>query len=83
LLLRSLLLIAEATSGEPEGLKELNKRAETHNRHNLDIQPELYEFWLSTLIATSKEFGDYWSQDIENSWCKILGYAINHLSRSY
>lgn len=83
MLLRSLRLSAGATSGDPEALNELNERAETHDRHHLNIEPRHYETWRSAIIETASEFDPEWNSATENAWHTILGHVINHMIRHY
>ena len=83
MLVNSLKLVAAATSGDRDGLRELRERAETHDRHHLDIKPELYEFWLESLVATASEFDELLRDDIEESWRHILSHAADYMIRRY
>lgn len=83
MLLRSLQLSVSATDGEQEGLRELNERAETHDRSHLNIRPELYQHWLKAIMATASEYDPEWNDEIESAWQKILGFVIRHLSSRY
>ena len=80
---RSLGLIARAAAGEPDGLRELHERAETHGRAKLDIDPSLYRNWLDTLIVTAAESDPEWTPDVESAWRAILGIAIRHMTINY
>ena len=82
-LLESLRLSAGATNGESEALAELRARAETHNRHHLDIKPELYDLWLDSLVDTAREFDHEWSDSIESAWRTILGFVIHRMTAKY
>ncbi len=83
MLLRSLRLAAGATAGDSNALRELTERAETHDRHHLDIAPRLYDYWLSALIETASEFDGQWNDTIEEAWLSTLGHVINHMKRHY
>ena len=83
MLLRSPSLAAGATGGDPEALDELTERARTHNRHHLDIKPELYDLWLETLISTAQKFDSKWSESIEAAWRSILGFVIHRMVAKY
>ena len=83
MLLGSLRLAAGATQGDQESLRELRDRAETHDRHHLNIKPELYSIWLDSVIETARDFDRLWSDEVEESWNVILGYVINHMIRHY
>ncbi|NNE10205.1 MAG: hypothetical protein HKN20_16720 [Gemmatimonadetes bacterium] len=83
MLIRSLRLAAGATSGDPNALRELTERAETHDRHHLDIEPRLYDYWLSALIETASEFDGQWNEPIEQAWLSTLSHVIDHMKRHY
>lgn len=83
MLLRSLTLAAGATAGEPESLREMRERAETHDRHHLNIEPPLYDIWLASVVATARDFDDQWNASIEEAWNTILGFAIKHMLKYY
>jgi hypothetical protein len=83
MLQRSLHLMAAASAGDPDGLRELNARAETHSRAKLDIAAPLYDLWLETLIQTAKESDSNWTPGVEQAWRHILGIAIRHMLRKY
>ena len=83
MLLKSLKLVAGATLGEAKSLQELRDRAETHDRHHLDIKPELYTHWREAIVTTAKEFDPEWGKEVEEAWRSILGYAIKHMIKYY
>ena len=83
MLLRSLRLSAGATAGQPESLREIRERAVTHNRQHLNIEPRLYETWLTTVVNTAREFDPEWDDTIEEAWKTVLGHVISHMIRHY
>jgi hemoglobin-like flavoprotein len=83
MLLRSLSLAADATSGKPESLRELRERAETHDRHHLNIEPHLYSIWLDCVVETASEFDTEWNESTEEAWKAILGHVIKHMTKHY
>jgi len=83
MLMRSLKLAAGATSGEPNSLREIRDRAETHDRHNLNIEPRLYDVWLATVIKTAREYDKEWNESIEEAWHTILGHVISRMTKYY
>ncbi len=58
MLSRSLELCAGATSGKPEALAEMHRRATSHDRDHLNIEPRFYDSWMETIIATAKDFDE-------------------------
>lgn len=83
MLLRSLELSAAATDGEPEGLRELRERAQSHDRTHLNIRPELYDLWLDAILKTASEYDPAWNSAIEAAWKRILGFVIRHMAAQY
>lgn len=83
MLLRSLKLAAGATSGNAESLREIRDRAETHDRHHLNIKPPLYDLWLRSVIETATEFDDEWDDATEDAWKMILGHVIRQMIKYY
>ena len=67
MLLKSLRLVAGVTAGEPEALRELRARAETHDRRHLDIEPRLYRQWQTAIIETARKFDEKWDDDVEDA----------------
>lgn len=83
MLVKSLRLVAEATVGHPAAMRELKERAETHDRHHLNIGPWLYQMWLTALVETAAEFDQQWSLEVEDAWNECLKYAIDYMVRRY
>lgn len=83
MLLRSLRLSAGATVGDSDSLRELRERAESHDRHHLNIQPILYEFWLNTVIQTASEYDPDWNCDVEQAWQTVLGHVVHQMQQYY
>ena len=83
MLLKSLRLSAAATEGDPDGLAELTKRAETHDREHLDIKPAMYDLWLQSVIAAASEYDPRWDQEVAAAWNTILGFVVLHMTRRY
>ncbi|CAN5474788.1 hypothetical protein BH10ACI2_BH10ACI2_02460 [soil metagenome] len=83
MLIRSLTLAANATSGERHALSEIRERAETHDRHHLNIEPRLYDYWLNSLMSTAQDFDDKWDQSTEDAWKTTLGHVIKHMVNHY
>ncbi|MEQ8767865.1 MAG: hypothetical protein RL885_28435 [Planctomycetota bacterium] len=83
MLLRSLRMAAGAAEGDREALQEMRERAESHNRHHLDIQPDLYKLWLYSVIITARRFDPKWDPEIEMAWYSVLGHIIDHMIRHY
>ncbi len=56
---------------------------ESHNRHNLDIQPHLYDAWLDCLIGTVGELDPQADEDLLEDWRSVMLVSINHIRGGY
>lgn len=74
-----LRLLASAVAGESEALKQLNERAETHSRKKLNITPDMYELWSSSILATAREHDGMWTHDVEEAWHSTLEFVVNFM----
>lgn len=83
MLLRSLKLSAGATAGDTEALAEIHDRAESHSRHRLNIEPPLYDYWLSAMLAAAAKFDPVWDDEIEAAWKRILGHVVRTMVKKY
>ncbi len=83
MLLRSLLLVADASDGDVKALQELAERAHTHDRAHLDVPPALYDLWLEAILETASEYDPLWTPKVAESWRLILGFAIRYMTRRY
>lgn len=83
MLQRSLELCAGATAGDRDSLVEINERAKTHDRDHLNIQPEWYQIWETTIIQTAAEYDPAWNDEVEAAWNRILGFVVEHMIRKY
>lgn len=82
-LARSLRTLGRAVVGDLEALRHLSERAESHDRHHLDIGPHLYEVWRTCLMETAAEFDSEWSPVVERSWFVVLVHAIHYMTHRY
>ena len=83
MLLLSLKLSAEATFGNAEALREIHERAKTHDSCHLNIEPRMYDLWLTSVIAAAREFDPQWDDSIEKAWNTILGHVIKLMVKHY
>lgn len=82
-LARSLRILGAAIGGDPAALRHLAARAESHDRHHLDIRIELYDLWRESLLATVAEFDPHWSDETDMSWQVVLDHAIHYMTKRY
>lgn len=83
IVLKSLKLIAGCAAGECEALQEMKRQATLHDRYHLNIIPDLYPVWKSTMISTAEDFDRLWDEDVEESWNIILDHVIKQMIKHY
>ena len=80
---KTLRLAIDVVLNDPASLAELTRQAELHNRHHLDIRPELYDFWLEALVAAVEDCDPRFNRFVEHSWRLLMGHVIQHMVRRY
>lgn len=70
------LLIFYASNQADDYIKKI---ASHHDKHHLNIRPELYEVWLDTLMKTLSVYDEEFSDDVELAWRLILSSGITYM----
>ena len=66
---------------QPDSL--LKVLAERHSRRGLDIKPELYEFWMNSLIETVKAYDSEFDDMTAESWRHVLTPGVEYMKSKY
>ncbi len=61
----------------------LNDVRESHNRHNLNIAPGLYDAWLECLVETVGICDPHANKELLANWRTVMSVAINHIREGY
>ncbi|VAW74255.1 hypothetical protein MNBD_GAMMA12-3506 [hydrothermal vent metagenome] len=64
-------------------LNVLEKIRKTHSRNELNIKPELYVFWIDSLIETIKIKDEQFNNELENKWRIALQKAVDFIVDGY
>ena len=56
---------------------------ESHNRHNLNIDPKYIKYWESSLLQAIAESDPEFSPELREKWCKVLEPAISYIKEGY
>ena len=56
---------------------------QSHNKDNLNISPNMYDLWLTTLVSTVATYDDEFSPRVELAWHIILAPGIAFMKYSY
>jgi len=57
--------------------------AKRHDRHHLNIEPELYSLWLEALITTVRECDKEFDLSVEKAWPSVMGFGIEYMISHY
>ena len=79
----SLRMMAMASVGGDAADLYLEYIAKRHDRHHLNIEPELYELWLEALIDTVRECDPEFDATVEKTWRSVLRYGIDYMVSHY
>ena len=61
----------------------INKIRESHNRHGLNIAPDLYTNWVDSLMSVLNEVDPEFTPELEQQWRALLKIAIDHIKVGY
>lgn len=61
----------------------LERIAERHNRHGLNIKPEYYEQWLESMIQAVSENDPEFCSEVEQTWREFFRPAIDYMKACY
>ena len=80
---QALHLAADVVMNDPAALAKLTRQAEHHDRHHLNIPPELYVFWLEALIAAVRDCDAEFDPGVEYAWRLLMGHVIHRMTSRY
>ncbi|UII23986.1 globin domain-containing protein [Fulvivirga ligni] len=83
LLRHGLNLMIMYADGNIVGKSGLSRIQQTHNRHQLDINPKFYPIWKRNLIKAVKQHDPDFNAEIQTSWEQVLDRGIEYISKGY
>ena len=82
-LMNSLHFMIMFASNSSIAKNELTRTARTHSKYRFDITPNLYPFWVNSLIKTIYKFDEKMSTELEMIWRRALQKGVNYLISFY
>ena len=79
----SLCYLMMASGGSREAVQHLEEMARLHSRDHLNIQPELYDLWLTCLLQSVREYDERFDPETEMAWRRVLGFGIDYMKSRY
>ena len=79
----SVKMMVERDVADPAMRAMLKQLGETHNRHNRNIPPFLYELWLNSVCATVRLLDPEWDERLDRQWRVRLRPGIQLITAAY
>jgi len=79
----SLRMMALSSVGGDAADLYLEYIARRHDRHHLDIEPDLYTLWLDALIDTVRECDPEFDAGVERAWRTVMRHGIDYMTSHY
>lgn len=79
----SLPTLVMSAIGSRVAKKRMNSLAEKHARSQLNVDPELYEFWHDTLMALLPKYDDELDEELELLWSSAIRKGIKIFTDAY
>ena len=78
-----LAMLLAHLEGKAAGTMTVNRIGESHSKKNMNIDPNLYQFWIDSLVKAVKECDKKWTPDLEAPWQKCLRAGVDHIVAQY
>ena len=69
--------------GSPVGQGGIDRISQSHCRARMNINPDLYPHWKSSLLKAISEFDPEFNDTLRAIWDRVLQKSIDHISASY
>lgn len=71
------------SAGDPEAVAFIENLAKTHDNDGLNVLPELYPFWLNSLLDALTKADPEWNAQLDSLWRSELQRTIDLMSSKY
>ncbi|WP_210396480.1 globin [Motiliproteus sediminis] len=68
---------------EQDPAQSLAALAELHSRRGVDIPPQLYDYWLSSLLSTVRAYDHECDAELLAAWERVLSPGIRCMKAGY
>lgn len=83
LLGQSLNMAILFSQNNPIAKNAIERIRKSHDREHLNINPELYPFWVDSLIAALRESDPQFTPTLEQQWRDVIQIAIDQIKGGY
>lgn len=71
------------TPENPDIIDEMDRIARIHDRNHINVRPELYNFWISSLLQAIEQHDPFFDETIKANWEAHLEPVIRYLQDKY
>jgi hemoglobin-like flavoprotein len=83
LLRHGLAMLIMLGTGSPLAQRTVEQLAVKHDRSHLNIAPDLYRFWVKSLLACVRSYDDSYDDAIGDVWSKVLDEGVAVMTKAY
>jgi hemoglobin-like flavoprotein len=69
--------------GNSVGTTGIDRIGESHSKQKMNIDPNLYDFWINSLVGAVKECDTRLTTELEADWRKVLRQGVDRIVSFY
>ncbi len=69
--------------GSDAAKQVMERIRESHSRHQLNVPPQLYDYWLDSLMKACAKHDTEFTPEHETAWRDVLSKGINYIKSGY
>lgn len=77
------MLILFAKGNHHMATRKINDLSASHSKARLDIKPEFYLYWISSLLKTIEKHDAKFNPELKQSWEKLLQVGVDEMVSKY
>ena len=78
-----LAMLLAHLEGKPTGTMTLDRIGESHSKKNMNIDPNLYQYWIDSLVKAVKEIDPQFTPELERGWEKVCRAGVDYIVSKY
>ncbi len=83
LLRQGLSMMFMHLGGNSVGTTGVDRIAESHSKKKMNIDPNLYDYWINSLVKSVKACDEKMTPALEGEWRKILRTGVDRIVSQY
>jgi hemoglobin-like flavoprotein len=83
LLKEGITFLLMSAGGSQFAQNEIAKLGVRHDPAHLNVKPELYQYWVDSLLKTVREFDQHYTPELDAKWRATLDAGIQQMINKY